>query len=340
MAGPNAPGAISSPRMGQVLFTFRQLPVLAALLREHGGSLADVLRDAGLDPAARIEVTAPCGKVQRLLELAAERLDALLLGLDLAERIPEGAYGVTEFVVRTSPTVRAALAALCELAPLVNPALDMRYIADQLGCEIRFAYAGEREALGEILNEYTVAYIAKQLSVVLGEALPLARAWFSHARTRGHDDVARRLACPVELQAADCGFAVASDVIDRAIPAGNAALHAFLLAQGRTQLETYGKRDVVSQVTRAIEARMSDVDLSADTIARALALSQRSLQRQLADAGTSYRDVLTTVRQRRRAELARAGLDEATVAARLGFANAKTMRRSLDDPGADSEPAG
>ena len=320
--------------MGQTLFTFRQLPVLAALLRERGVALAELLREAGLDPAGQAELTAPLGKVERLLELAVERLDAPLLGLELAERIPEGAYGVTEFVVRTSPTVRAALAALSELAPLVNPALEMRYIADQLGCEIRFAYAGEREALGAILNEYTVAYIARQLAVVLGERLPLARAWFAHPSRRGGGELARRLGCPVELAAADCGFAVASDVIDRAIPAGNRALHAFLLAQGRTQLETYGKRDVISQVTRALEARISDADLSAETIARTLAVSQRSLQRQLAEAGTSYRDVLATVRKRRRAELARAGLDEATIAARLGFANAKTMRRSLDG-GAD-----
>jgi AraC-like DNA-binding protein len=310
-----------------VLFTFRQLPALSALL---GGSLADVLRQAELDPTATTEITAPHAKVQRLLELAAQRLDAPLLGIDLAERIPEGAYGVTEFVVRTAPTVRAALAALSELAPLVNPALDMRYIADQLGCEIRFAYGGEREALGAILNEYTVAYIAKQLSVVLGERLPLARAWFAHARPQGRDELARRLGCPIELEAADCGFAVASAVIDRAIPGGNPALHAFLLAQGRTQLETYGKGDVISQVTRAIEARISDVGLSADTIAHALALSQRTLQRQLAEAGTSYRDVLARVRQRRRAELARSGFDEADIAARLGFANARSMRRSLD----------
>src|SRR5690242_4536783 len=101
--------------MGQTLFTFRQLQVLAALLRERGTSLADVLREAGLDATATAELTAPHGKVARMLELAAERLDAPLLGLELAERIPEGAYGVTEFVVRSSPSVRAALAALSEL---------------------------------------------------------------------------------------------------------------------------------------------------------------------------------------------------------------------------------
>ena len=325
--------------MSQLLFTFRQLPVVATMLRERGLELADLLRQAGLDPAAQTEITAPHAKVAQLLETVAKKLDAPLLGLDLADRIPEGAYGVTEFVVRSAPTVRACLSALCELAPLVNASLDMRYIADQLGCEVRFAYAGERDALGEILNEYTVAYIAKQFAMIIGTWLPLTRAWFAHGRTRGADEVARRLGCSVGFQAADCGFAVASDVIDRVIPGGNQALHAFLLAQGRTQLETYGKRDAISQVTRAIEARISDPDLSAATIARALQTSQRSLQRQLMDAGTSYRNVIAAIRRRRRDELERAGLADAEIATRLGFANAKTMRRSLadegDDPAAD-----
>jgi hypothetical protein len=130
-----------------------------------------------------------------------------VLGIDLANRIPEGAYGVTEFVVRTSMTIRHALSAMSELAPLVNPALDMRYVADQLGCEVRFSYAGNRDALGELLNEYTVAYIAKQFALILQHSLPLTRAWFAHGRRTGVEEVAKRLGCPVGFQAADCGFA-------------------------------------------------------------------------------------------------------------------------------------
>ncbi|HTL37840.1 MAG TPA: AraC family transcriptional regulator ligand-binding domain-containing protein [Kofleriaceae bacterium] len=324
--------------MSQPLFTFRQVPTVAELLSARGVAIADVMRDAGFTETSTTEITAPLSKVQKLLELAAERLDAPVFGLDLADKIPQGAYGVTEFVVRSSPTVRHALAAMCELAPLINPALDMRYVADQLGCEVRFAYAGNRDALGDILNEYTVAYIAKQFAVILQRPLPLARAWFAHGRKQGAEEVSRRLGCPVGFQAADCGFAVAADTIAFANPAGNEALYKFLLDQAHTQLQNIGKNDVITQVTRVIEARISDADLSAATIAQALALSQRTLQRQLTDAGTSYRDLLASIRRRRRAELERAGLADADIAPRLGFASAKTMRRSLDDTGAD-EPA-
>jgi AraC-like DNA-binding protein len=324
--------------MSQPLFTFRQVPTVAEMLSEKGIAIADVMRDAGFAETSTTEITAPLSKVQKLLELTAQKLGAQTFGLDLADRIPQGAYGVTEFVVRTAPSIRHGLSALCELAPLINPALDMRYVADQLGCEVRFSYAGNRDALGEILNEYTVAYVAKQFAVLLQKSLPLARAWFAHGRRQGGEDVAKRLGCSVAFQSADCGFAVAADVIAHTNPAGNEALYKFLLDQAHGQLQNIGKNDVITQVTRVIEARISDADLSAATIAQALALSQRTLQRQLTDAGTSYRDLLASIRRRRRAELERAGRTDAEIAPRLGFASAKTMRRSLDDTGADETP--
>jgi AraC-like DNA-binding protein len=320
------------------LFTFRQLPTIAEMLATRDVAMADILRDTGLPSDATQEITAPLPKVQRFVALVAERLGAPLFGLDLAERIPEGAFGVTEFVVRSSPTLQHGLAALCELAPLVNPAIDLRYIADSLGCEVRFAYAGERDALGVILNEYTVAYVARQFRVVLQQSLPLVRAWFSHMRAAHQDELERRLGCPVELEAPDCGFAVASDVISQPVPTANPALHAFLMTQARAQLALVGKQDVIAQVTRAIEARMSEAELSAATVAQALGLSQRTFQRQLTDAGTTYRTLVAQIRRRRHAELVRAGLDDADIAPRLGFASAKSMRRALDDDqGADTD---
>lgn len=325
--------------MSAPLFTFRQLPTVKLLLEAHPTAFDEVMRAAGFSSVSTAEITAPLSKVQDLLERAAKRTGSAMFGLDLAERIPAGAYGVTEFVVKSAPTLRHALSGMVELSPLINPALDMRYVADDLGCELHFSYGAERDALGEILNEYTVAYIARQFIGVLGRPLPVSRMWFAHGRKAGHEELARRLECNVRFQAADCGFAVASNIIDEAIVSGNEALFAFLLAQGRTQLANIGKADVITQATRAIEARISDAQLNAALVASALQISQRTLQRQLGEAGTTYRNLVSMIRQRRREELARSGLDDAEIAMRLGFANAKTMRRSLDDVGEDSAPA-
>jgi len=322
-----------------LLFTFRQIPVIAEMLSSRGFDPLAMLRAAGLpEDALKGEVTAPLFRVQEFIDRAAERLEAPLFGLDFADRIPRGTFGVSEFVVHAAPTVQAGLEALCECSPLINPLLDMRYVADQRGCEIRFSFAAQRDALGMHINEYTVSFISKQFALVLGTDLPLERAWFPHGRRTGAEAVAQRLGCNVAFQAPDCGFAVASEVIARQPSSANPALFAFLLAQARAQLGLVGKNDVIAQVVRVLEARLPSGDVSASTVAEAMATTQRSLQRHLAEAGTSFRDVVRRVRTRRRDELSRIGLADPEIATRLGFANVRSMRRSLEDAGPDPDP--
>jgi AraC-like DNA-binding protein len=135
----------------------------------------------------------------------------------------------------------------------------------------------------------------------------------------------------VRFQAADCGFAVARDVLARRPLTSDPPLHEFLLGQARAQLGRIGPVDIVSQVARVIEVRLPAGEVGAADVARAMATTVRSLQRHLADAGTAYRDVLMHVRLRRRAELRQGGVSEPEVARQLGFADARSMRRSLDD---------
>ena len=87
---------------------------------------------------------------------------------------------------------------------------------------------------------------------------------------------------------------------------------------------------MISNVSKAIELRLPRGDVQIEAIANALAITHRTLQRRLTDAGTSYREVLAHVRRRRRAELARDGVADAQIAEQLGFANVRAMRRSID----------
>lgn len=323
-------------------FTFRQIPVIAEMLRERSIDIAPLLAAHGLpaDAATQELTTAPLHRIQALVEDAATALDAPLFGLDLAERIPRGAFGMTEFVVRASPTVEDGLAALCEFSPLINPLNELRYIADTHGCEIHAGYGGIRDGLGMHLNEFTVSVLSRSFSSVLDKALPIERAWFAHMRRSHADDVARRFGCSVGFQSPDSGFAVTSDTTSHRIPTADPALFKFLTTQARTQLANLPAGNVPSQVVRAIEKRLAVSDVSANAIAESIGMTARTLQRHLADAAMSYREVLLNVRLRRKAELERTGMAEADIATRLGFANARTMQRSLAAPESDNDASG
>lgn len=317
--------------VGGPLFSFRMVPAIAGMLAVRGVDLRPLLRDAGLpDDALRGDVIAPLARLQRLLDQVARVTANPLFGISLGEQVPSGALGVTEFLMRSAATAGDAIKVLCEFAPLINPILDFRLQMDGADARLHFAVASQRDALGVQLNEYTFAVFFRQFAMVLGERLPVEELWFAHQRSDHQAEVAARFGCRVAFGATDCGLLVRGETLARPPPTSDPVLFKFLLGQARSQLTNAGTRDVISQVAQVVEPRLSNGDVSAGATAKAMATTIRSLQRRLADAGTSYREVLAHVRQRRRAELTRGGVMEADIARHLGFAGASSMRRSLD----------
>ena len=316
-----------------VLFTYRFVPLIAGMLARAGIDAATLLDEVGIPQGAmRGEITAPLSRIQKFIDRTATLLDAPLFGLDLAQAVPAGAYGVAEFLVRSSKSVEAGMRVLCELAALINPVGEFRFELDQDGNgALHYRIAAQRDTLGCHLNEYTIAYVTRNISVVLGREIQLADVWFSHARAEHVDAVAQRFRCAVRYRAADCGFTVPRAELASVPRTADQALHDFLYAQARAQLARIGPIDIVSHVVRIIEARLPHGDVAAPAVAAAMATTTRSLQRHLGEAGTSYRDVLAHVRRRRRVELEHGGVAEADIARQLGFADARSMRRSLDE---------
>jgi len=314
-----------------LLFTFRLIPAISGMLARRGIDVAELLNDTGLPlAAARGEITAPLSRIQAFIAKCATRLAAPQFGLDLAAALPGGAYGVAEFLVRSAPTVEAGLRGLCEFAALINPSGQFRLVPGDGEGRLHYSLGSERDTLGMHLNEFTIAYLVRQLGSIVGGRMPLASAWFSHARPAQADILAQHFGCPVRFQARDCGFAVTTTVLATVPRTADPLLFQFLLDQARAQLARLGPIDIVSQVVRVLEVRMSSGDVAAGSIAKALGSTPRSLQRYLADAGTTYRDVLAHVRERRRAELRGGGVAESAIARQLGFSDARAMRRSLE----------
>ncbi|MEJ7602292.1 MAG: AraC family transcriptional regulator ligand-binding domain-containing protein [Kofleriaceae bacterium] len=312
------------------LFTFRLIPVIGGMLARRGIDVAELLTEAGLPlDAMRGEITAPLRRVQDFIVSCVVRLEAPLFGLELAATLPGGAYGVAEFLVRSAPTVEAGIRVLCEFAALINPSGRFRFVEVETEGRLHYSLGNARDTLGTHLNEFTIAYIVRQISSVLDGRVALAAVWFSHARPDHAAAITQHFDCRVRFGASDCGLAVTRDVLATAPRTADPLLFQFLLDQARAQLTRLGPVDIVTQLVRVLELRLPSGELDGPAVAGALATTPRSLQRYLTEAGTTYRDVLAHVRQRRHAELLGGGVDEAEISRQLGFSDARAMRRSL-----------
>lgn len=317
---------------GGQLFTFRMAPAIAAWLVKAGVDPRSLFREIGLPQEALTgDVTAPVARIRELVDRAALLLERPLLGLDLVDAAEPGRFGIAEFVGRFAPTIRQGFEAFCGAVPLVNPLIEWCY-AEKTECTMQLTVASP-DGLGAQLNEFAVGIVLKLARAGLDEPLHVTRLWFAHARAPRHAaDIARRLGAPASFGDATCGFAFAAADAGRVPRMADPALFDFHVTQTRSQVESLGDTaDVIAHVSRTIEMRLPRGDLSIEAIARALAITHRTLQRRLTAAGTSYREVLTHVRRRRRAELQRDRTPIANIAKQLGFADVRAMRRALDD---------
>jgi AraC-like DNA-binding protein len=308
------------------------VPAIAGLLDKRGADPKALLREIGLpEEALNGEVTAPIARIRELVDRAAQLGGQPLLGLDLAARVPPGTFGLAEFVGRFAPTVREGFEMFCASVPLVNPMIEWRYVTGKADCAMELVVPGSRDGLGTQLNEYSVALVLKLANAGLEEPLRITRSWFAHPREEQHAiEVRARMGSPVAFGEATCGFAFDPEQTTRPPRMADPALFEFHVAQTRDRVASLGTGDVIAHVCRTIETRLPRGDLQIEAVARALAITHRTLQRRLTEAGTSYREVLAHVRRRRRAALQRDGVADAQIAEHLGFADVRTMRRSLD----------
>lgn len=87
--------------------------------------------------------------------------------------------------------------------------------------------------------------------------------------------------------------------------------------------------DVVTRVVPLVDARLTAGDLRAEALARVLAVSIRTLQRRLREAGLTLRGLVAQRRLRRAQALLAAGRSPSEAALGAGYAEASSLHRAL-----------
>jgi AraC-like DNA-binding protein len=83
------------------------------------------------------------------------------------------------------------------------------------------------------------------------------------------------------------------------------------------------------QVRRLLAEHLHRPALSLRTVARMLAVSARTLQRRLAEEGTSWSAEIDAARRERATRLLREGAKRDVTAARVGYSESRALRRAL-----------
>jgi len=305
---------------------------VAAQFKRLGIDFGDL--EAGLGTPER-GLTAPTRQLQliqvrRLWQRAAAVSGDPLLGLRVGAGLPLQAMNVLTLVVMHSATLRDALGCCVRYQQLVSNSGRFRLVAVAGGTRMVYSitpcavpmHPAQVDSLfaGFLSMLYRCVPDGQRPSQVglPGTDLALVAAY------------EEQLDCPVWLGGPDIFMQFDDDVLDARWPAADPSLLRLLLGRADAMRQAQGRSDVLVEQVIAAVAAEGYADVRCESVAQRLDLSVRTLQRRLAEAGTSFRQVVETARMGEAVELlADSRVPLATLAERLGYAEPSAFSHAV-----------
>jgi AraC-like DNA-binding protein len=314
---------------------------LGALITHAAAAVAvdpATLRSAtGFDPACADDSDAriPLALETALWDEAARQSGDEAFGLHAAERLSIGAFGVFDYVLRTAPTLGAMLERLSRYNRLAHDAAVISVAPRGEVTRLEHALRGAGATQSRHAAEFTLAAIVVGGAQISGAPLrPLAVHFrhpvpateyvtAEHARLFG---VAPRFGMAVNALELDRA------TVSRPCPAADPVLSQVMerYAEALLAARPDPSESVASRVRRQIAADLSTGEASLASVAHKLRMSERSLQRRLADEGVTFDALLDDLRRELALRyLADPKLAIAEIAYLLGYSDPSPFHRAV-----------
>jgi hypothetical protein len=221
----------------------------------------------------------------KLLDCAAEAVRDSAFGLHLAEHSDPRDAGILFFVTSGAEDLREALALFARYFRIVNEALQVRLAPKGRGVAVEVGFVALPRHSVRQNAEFGLAVILKALREMTGRRIRPARVAFAHVRDSLVQDFERFFGCVVEFGAASDLMEFSNDVLATPLLTADAklvqALRPFCDMAAKERGAVMGT--FRSAVENEIEKLLPHGKAQLRTVAKALALSPRTLSRRLAE---------------------------------------------------------
>jgi hypothetical protein len=255
------------------------------------------------EPGARISAD----QVFALWQKAQNATGDALIGEHVAGLVPFGAYAIGDYLLAAGPTPQQALDKLIRVFGLVNGAFEVRLESRGPGSSLELDNPYDCESASRLHVEFFFALILSRLRYTAGIDWHPPEVWFTHpspSRSADYDHIFQcrvRFGQPVNRMVLDREF------LEFPLPYADPLLSETLEHHARRLLELSVSEDhFLRDLRQALMEAIGGGDFRLITTAKKLALSCRSLQRELNSRGASYREELDRLRRKWRSTCCRA----------------------------------
>ena len=268
---------------------------------------ADVARSVGIDPAKMLksvglpargltdpDIRIPTGDVRRLLEASATAAGIDDFGLRLAERGGLSNLGPVALVAREQPTVGAAMEALGRYIHIHNESLRLRVQPQGDTVAIVPVLIGGRPVPARQSVELTIGVFYRILSAFFGPGWRPLDVHFTYPAPRRREVYRRFFNCNVAFGAEFDAIICPAIDMERPMAAADASMAKY----AKSYVEALAARSptIDGKVRELIVALLPTGRCSLDRVAQHLGCDGRTVQRWLAERGSSFSEILDAQR--------------------------------------------
>lgn len=276
------------------------------------------------DPDARVPFAA-----QERLWQALSRLPHGEPGLALGSNLAPGPFSVLGYLLQSSATLGDALAAGLRYQRLVGEGGEVQL--HEQGDELHLLYRPLHPDLPATRTR-VLALMACWVQMVtpLLDDFRLLRAHFVHPQPADLTPYQAIFACPLHFAADDYGLMLPRTLRDAPLIQANPPLQSLLRQHAEALLARLPSEGLSARVVALLGEQLAHGEPDRAELARALHLSERTLQRRLAEEGCSYQQLLNdTRRQLAERHLGSGSLPAAEIALLLGYSEPSVFFRAF-----------
>lgn len=268
-------------------------------LQTYGIDADELFDEVGLDSKALTNPNAryPSQTLGRLWRLAVERSGDPCFGLTAAAQWHPTTWHGLGYAWLASSTLEDGLRRLTRYEAVLSTAADLRFVEMPEGVRLTLnAKRGSAVVAEDVVVDAVIANVVHMCRATYGPDFRPTRVEFVHAGSGCRRQRRQLLRAPVVYGAPENALEIAWVVARKPLPTANADLaHAneSVIADYLAQL---GTGTTIARVQSKLIDGLSSGNITAQRVADSLFMSQRTLQRKLANEGTTFSAVLDETR--------------------------------------------
>ncbi len=279
--------------------------MLANTFLAQGLDLAGLCQEAGLDVEFVSKPGAFCERsvIYRLWDLAAQASDDLNIGLKAYGEFHPSSFQIVGYTMMSSSNLKRALERLVRFSPLIGTGFSLFLVQEQQ--HYRLASLDHQQPGSVKPRQYTDAALASLLGfcrwLAGGKSPQPLSVEFTYPEPEDTSEHQRLFGCPLSFGAAYDSILFDGQELLSPLSMANEALATLHDSFAEAQLDQLSGYFIVGRIRALITERLSQGQgqgqCDMESIAAALNISKRTLQRGLEKDGTQFKDVLNDVRR-------------------------------------------